>query len=314
MPLDADSLRRLYQEMLRCRLVGTRITDLFGWPALGGVREAITVGSAIDLQADDLYLSALGSYASALVRGASVAAVLSACKARSVPSASGHGLAAGSEILLATGAALAVQLRGSSHLVTVVASQVPTTLEPWSEALRFAAARRLPVIYVIEVPAGRSSLRAADLRSQAASYGLPGFTVDGHDLVAVLRVCQEARQKARQGYGPTLIECCTFADSATAKHPMTAPHLVQHRQNADPIDAMRHYLERRHHWDASWHQQIVQHFERELSAAEKSLAPAARGKGRAALQQQPQIAGMEKGILAEMEIFARPAKVSPRKR
>lgn len=305
-PLDADSLRRLYQELLRCRMVGTRIAELFGWPIVGGVREAIAVGSSIDLQADDVFLSNVGSYAAALVRGASAASVLLACRARAAASTTSEqeppSLTDRSEILLASGAALAAKLRCPSSLVTVVASAVPRTLGPWSEALRFAATRKLPIIYVIEVPAVRSSLQAAGLRSQAASFGLPGFTVDGHDLVAILRVCQEARQKARQGYGPTLIECCTFGDPA-ANRSKAAPEMVQRPANADPLEAMRHYLERRKYWDDTWYRRITRLLEGELAAAGKFLAVNSTRKGRTALGPH-RASEREKMAVAELEIFA----------
>ena len=41
----------------------------------------------------------------------------------------------------------------------------------------------------------------------ARDYGFPGIIVDGSDVVAVWRVAQESIHRARNGAGPTLIDC-----------------------------------------------------------------------------------------------------------
>ena len=42
--------------------------------------------------------------------------------------------------------------------------------------------------------------------SRAEGYGMPGFEVDGCDIVAVYEVTAESAKRARSGEGPTLIE------------------------------------------------------------------------------------------------------------
>jgi pyruvate dehydrogenase E1 component alpha subunit len=50
----------------------------------------------------------------------------------------------------------------------------------------------------------------ADLAVRAASYAMPGVTVDGNDVLAVLAAAETAVRRARAGDGPTLIECKTY--------------------------------------------------------------------------------------------------------
>ena len=46
--------------------------------------------------------------------------------------------------------------------------------------------------------------------SRASAYGMLGVAVDGQDVVAVHDAAQAAINRARQGGGPTLIECKTY--------------------------------------------------------------------------------------------------------
>jgi TPP-dependent pyruvate/acetoin dehydrogenase alpha subunit len=49
-----------------------------------------------------------------------------------------------------------------------------------------------------------------DIADRAAGYNIPGVTVDGQDVVAVYEVVQEAVKRAREGDGPSLVECKTY--------------------------------------------------------------------------------------------------------
>lgn len=45
---------------------------------------------------------------------------------------------------------------------------------------------------------------------RAASYGIPGIQVDGKDVTAVYQAAEQAIERAKNGEGPTLIECMTY--------------------------------------------------------------------------------------------------------
>ena len=91
------------------------------------------------------------------------------------------------------------------------------------EGLNMASIWKLPVLficennqYATEVPFSYSS-GIPDVGRRAANYGIPGFEVDGNDVVEVHRVLGEAIDQARQGGGPTLIECKTYRTRAHAE-------------------------------------------------------------------------------------------------
>jgi len=91
------------------------------------------------------------------------------------------------------------------------------------EGLNMASIWKLPAIficennqYATEVPFTYSS-GIPDVGRRAANYGIPGFEVDGNDVVEVHRVAGEAIERARRGGGPTLIECKTYRTRAHAE-------------------------------------------------------------------------------------------------
>src|SRR5699024_3320812 len=84
------------------------------------------------------------------------------------------------------------------------------------EGLNFAGVHKLPVItmvenngYAISIPVERQ-LACERVSDRAVGYGMPGFTVDGTDPLAVYEVVKTARERAVSGEGPTLIEAITY--------------------------------------------------------------------------------------------------------
>jgi TPP-dependent pyruvate/acetoin dehydrogenase alpha subunit len=49
-----------------------------------------------------------------------------------------------------------------------------------------------------------------NIASRAAAYGIPGVQVDGNNVLEVYWRAGEAIESARQGRGPTLLECLTY--------------------------------------------------------------------------------------------------------
>ncbi len=84
------------------------------------------------------------------------------------------------------------------------------------EAANMAALYKLPVVFVCENNGyGEYTPQAnhqaiVDVADRAAGYGMPGVIVDGMDAVAVYEAAGEAIERARNGEGPTLLECKTY--------------------------------------------------------------------------------------------------------
>jgi TPP-dependent pyruvate/acetoin dehydrogenase alpha subunit len=84
------------------------------------------------------------------------------------------------------------------------------------ESLNLASLYRLPVLFVCENNLYASHLhwserRASDNLHQAGLFhSVPGERLDGNDVTVVADAARRAVERARQGLGPTLLECRTF--------------------------------------------------------------------------------------------------------
>jgi pyruvate dehydrogenase E1 component alpha subunit len=116
---------------------------------------------------------------------------------------------------VATGLALTFKMRREPRVAMTYFGEGSTANGQWHEAMNFAAIHRLPVVFLLENNRYAYSTPndlefAVDPVERAAGYGFPGVSVDGNDVEAVFEAARVAAQRARDGHGPTLIECHTM--------------------------------------------------------------------------------------------------------
>ncbi|HET9119194.1 MAG TPA: thiamine pyrophosphate-dependent dehydrogenase E1 component subunit alpha, partial [Solirubrobacterales bacterium] len=116
---------------------------------------------------------------------------------------------------VATGMALTFKMRSEPRIAMTFFGEGSTANGQWHEAMNFAGIHRLPVVFVLENNRFAYSTPtdlefAVDPVQRAKSYGFPGLSVDGNDVEAVFEVARVAADRAREGEGPTLIECHTM--------------------------------------------------------------------------------------------------------
>jgi TPP-dependent pyruvate/acetoin dehydrogenase alpha subunit len=118
----------------------------------------------------------------------------------------------GTWVPMSIGVAMADKLRGRDTVTVTFFGDGAANEGAVHEAMNLAGARRLPVVFVVEnngfavsMPTSEATA-AEDFASRAAGYGMPGVSVDGHDVLAVHEVAEQAVARARAGRGPTLIE------------------------------------------------------------------------------------------------------------
>ncbi|WP_424474886.1 thiamine pyrophosphate-dependent dehydrogenase E1 component subunit alpha [Oceanobacillus kimchii] len=116
----------------------------------------------------------------------------------------------------AVGIALAAKMDKESLVSFVTLGEGSSNQGDFHEGLNFAGVHKLPVItmvennkYAISVPYDRQ-VASETISERASSYGMPGITVDGNDPVAVYHAIAEARDRAVNGEGPTLVEAITY--------------------------------------------------------------------------------------------------------
>lgn len=117
--------------------------------------------------------------------------------------------------LVATGMAMAFKIRREPRVAMTYFGEGSTANGQWHEAMNFAGIHRLPVVFVLENNQFAYSTPnelefAVDPVTRADTYGFPGVKLDGNDVEAVFDAAHEAAERARNGGGPTLIECVTM--------------------------------------------------------------------------------------------------------
>jgi TPP-dependent pyruvate/acetoin dehydrogenase alpha subunit len=262
-PSNGETLRKLYASLLRCRLMQEYVQRLpssrmeSGRYELALGHEAVTAGATADLRAEDTIAASRRNLAALIAAGMTFAELLTP---------GNHSHACGSWAHLAplisssvpedafnagTGIALAHKLEEKQNVVVALCSEESPSLERWREAWRIAAVHKLPIIYIMRSSrAGEtSSAWLEDFSFCMKDYGFPGIAVDGRDVVAVWRVAQESIHRARNGSGPTLIDC--RMESAE-----------------DPLAHMEHYMRKRSLWDDGWKKELAGQIRREIAAAE----------------------------------------------
>ncbi len=122
----------------------------------------------------------------------------------------------GGGIPIGVGAAYGCRVRESGQVVVCFFGDGAASQGGCHEAMNIASLWKLPVLFVCEhngyaemTPhTVHGSVR--DLSVRAAAYDMPGRTVDGNDVLAVFASVEAAAGRARNGEGPTLLECKTY--------------------------------------------------------------------------------------------------------
>ena len=183
--------------------------------------------------------------------------------------------------LVATGQALAFRLRAQPRVAMTFFGEGSTANGQWHEAMNFAGIHRLPVVFVLENNRFAYSTPtemefAVDPVERAAGYGFPGVSVDGNDVEAVFEAARDASDRAREGGGPTLIECHTMRMHGHGAHDdmsYVPAGLFEEWAARDPIDLYRRRLAQEHGFSEAGLDDLRSVCEREVAeAAERALS------------------------------------------
>jgi pyruvate dehydrogenase E1 component alpha subunit len=160
----------------------------------------------------------------------------------------GHGIV-GAQVPIGVGLGFAHHYRGNKHVSITYFGDGAVNQGQVYESFNMAALWKLPVVFVIEnnrYGMGTSVMRSSashDLYSRGASFGIPGHSVDGMNVLAVSQSADEALGYARDGKGPYILEMLTYRYRG---HSMSDPakyrsrdEVQRMRSEHDPIDQVR---------------------------------------------------------------------------
>ncbi len=231
-------LRSIHRTMVRIRVFEGRVQQLFLERKLPGFvhvytgQEAVAVGVCAALRPDDYITSTHRGHGHAIAKGVGLDRLMAELYGKETGVCRGRGgsmhvadfglgmlgangiVAAGCG--LATGAGLSALYRGSGQVAVCFFGEGGVNKGMFHEAANFATVKRLPVIFACEnnrfaqYTGFERTTSVADLARRADGYGMPGVTVDGNDVIAVLQAASDAVQAARGGDGPTFLNLETY--------------------------------------------------------------------------------------------------------
>jgi pyruvate dehydrogenase E1 component subunit alpha len=254
---STETLQRMYHCMLECRAFAkkaaarrsTRGMRSASCAPVAG-REAIEVAAAVHTRPEDTIVAATdwlsGNFTNTPLL--KVMAEASSGTDRTSPDVIAARDLSVAAVALATGIAANCKLRGSSEIVLLFADARLLHPQTAVQALEYAGAQKLPIIYIVErnlYSRTRKPAKTPDLQVTAARCGFPAIPVDGADALAVYRVVQEATVRARRRGSPTIVECLhSFAPSVIGGR-QSATRTTKNLRDADPISRMHSYLEKK---------------------------------------------------------------------
>lgn len=187
------------------------------------------------------------------------------------------------------GIALGLKKRGKKNVAFTYFGDGATSQGDFYEALNFAGVFKVPAVFInqnnrfaISVPVEKQTA-APTLAQKAVAAGIRGVRVDGMDPLAVYAVCQEARERALAGDGPTLIESLTYR---YGPHTMAGDDPTRYRtaeltgewERRDPLIRFRRFLTDRGLWSRDEEEQTAEAAKSDVSAALKQTDAAPKQK------------------------------------
>lgn len=312
MPVDAPSAEKLidmYSRMWRIRLFEEQAEyQSSQGKVLGALHtyigeEAVGVSVCAHLKDTDYITSTHRGHGHCISKGADINRMMAElfgraagyCKGKggsmhiadfAVGMLGANGIVAGG-FGLATGAGLAAQLRGKGQMAVCFFGDGAANRGPFHENINIGAVWKLPVVYVCEnnqyaqwTPQSDVTL-VTDISSMASAYGIPGVQVDGMDALAVYEAAGEAIEHARQGGGPTLLECKTYRfhghNFGDPQQYRTREEIAEWADKRDPIRRLAIYMKDEgmltDEQDQAIQQQVAEEIQAAVRFAEESPYP-----------------------------------------
>lgn len=236
--VKADHWTRIYRRMVMIREFEDQVNELYMRALMPGLahlyvgEEAVAVGICEALRQTDYITSTHRGHGHLIAKGGKLKPMMAEifgkktgyCKGKggsmhiadfSIGILGANGIV-GAGLPIATGAALAAKIRGSSEVAACFFGDGASNEGVFHESLNIASSWKLPVVFVCEnnlygeFTPGKDVTSVKDIADRARGHDMPGVVVNGNDVVEVHETMLQAVERARKGEGPTLIECKTY--------------------------------------------------------------------------------------------------------
>jgi len=236
--LSKSEISEIYQGMIKIRYFENKIVELYSNGKMPGIahlyigEEAVAVGVCFNLTNNDFVVSTHRGHGHVIAQGADLKRMMAEILGKKSGYCKGKGgsmhiidmekgilgangiVAAG--IPIATGAGYSAKFRGTDQVAVAFFGDAASNNGNFHESINMAAAWKLPVVYICENNLYgisvdiRKVTNTKNIADRACAYNIPGYIVDGNDVLEVYEVAKKAIENARDKMGPTLIECKTY--------------------------------------------------------------------------------------------------------
>jgi pyruvate dehydrogenase E1 component alpha subunit len=289
--LSEDQIKRLYELMVQARTFDHRALNLQREGRIGTYasilgQEASQIGTVFATEKNDWLFPSFRENGVILARGQEMYRILQywgGDERGLIAPDDSHiftvSIPVGTHILHAVGAAMAMKYRGERAAALVYFGDGGTSEGDFHEGMNFAGVFKAPVVFIcqnnqwaISVPREKQTA-ARTIAQKAFAYGFEGIQVDGNDIFAVYKAAKEALDKAKNGGGPTLIECHTYrmSDHTTADDASRyrTKQEVEAWKEKDPILRLKLFMERKGLWTEEYEKAVQAEAANMVDEAEK---------------------------------------------
>ncbi|MFD1018008.1 pyruvate dehydrogenase (acetyl-transferring) E1 component subunit alpha [Thalassobacillus hwangdonensis] len=290
--LSDDDLKEIMRRMVYTRILDQRSIALnrqgrLGFYAPTAGQEASQLGSQFALEKDDFILPGYRDVPQLIWHGLPLYQAFLFSRGHFHGNQFPEGVNAvspqiiiGAQITQAAGVGLGLKKRGKEAIAITYTGDGGASQGDFYEGINFAGAFGAQAVFVVQnnrfaisVPVEKQSA-AQTIAQKAVAAGIEGIQVDGMDVLAVYAVTKEARERAINGEGPTLIETMTYR---YGPHTMAGDDPTRYRtedmdnewEQKDPIVRFRKFLENKGLWSEEEENKVIEQAKEEVKAAIK---------------------------------------------
>ncbi len=233
-----EKLIEMYKIMQTIRMIEQKIEAEYKYDEiktpihLSIGQEAVSAGVCIHLKKDDCVIGTHRSHAQYIAKGGDIKKMIAELYLRKTGCSFGRGgsmhlidaeagilgstAIVGGNLPLGTGVALASKLQNKDSVTAIFFGDGAVDEGTFHESLNFALLKKLPVIYICENNSyainSHELMRhsSKNIYKWAEGYGMASYQIDGNDVLQVSNFAQKAITRARNGEGPTFLECVTY--------------------------------------------------------------------------------------------------------
>jgi pyruvate dehydrogenase E1 component alpha subunit len=239
MNISKQQHEQMLRQMLRIRHFEENLYQMYLAKQVPGMsphlsvgQEAVAVGVCTALEEKDYVLTTHRGHGHVLAKGANMNRMLAEILGKETGYCHGRGGSmhiadvslniigangiVGGGLPIAVGSALSSVYLNKNAVTVCFFGDAASNIGTFHESLNMAAIWKLPVIWVCEnnqyglSTSIKDTLAGTSIANRGSAYGMPGYTVDGNDVLQVYEIARKAVEHARTGKGPCIIEAKTY--------------------------------------------------------------------------------------------------------